>query len=47
MGNPAATFANLEKLVVRTPDASVRLAAIRDRFRQMAAAAGASTAGRS
>ncbi len=46
MGNPAY-LANLEKLVVRTPDASVRLAAIRDRFRQMAAAAGASTAGRS
>ena len=46
MGNPAY-LANLEKLVVRTPDARARLAAIRDRFRQMAAAAGASTAGRS
>lgn len=38
MGNPAY-LANLEKLVMQTPDAKQRLADIRTRFKQLAAAA--------
>ena len=37
MGNPAA-LAHLEKLVMKTPGAKERLAAVRERFRAMAAA---------
>jgi hypothetical protein len=37
LGNPSA-FANLEKVVMKTPGAKERLAATRERFRAMAAA---------
>jgi hypothetical protein len=36
MGSPAF-MANLEKLIMKTPDAREGLAAIRERFRQIAA----------
>jgi hypothetical protein len=39
IGNPRA-FAQLEQLVMRTPGAAQRLAAVRERFRAMAARRG-------
>jgi len=40
MGNPHA-WVHLEKVVMKTPGAKQRLAALRDRFKAMAAARGA------